>query len=330
MSKVNSISFRLGVQRGWDSVWHNSKESFGFLLHQDLLVREYIKGCILRSRYNRVVNEVLIKHTANLSYVHIWLIPRPAFFKKRKYPVSLRCKQNGCQIGDKGLKCKGKIVMCKPQVKVQVKAKAQAKVSRSVAAPFYYKCCRRGAKSLTKSSLRALTTFLRFNVSRIWQKPKKSVRILVHLKQAEELRFDPKMMVNTLRFLMRHQKQKRLTGRRRKTFLNKFIKKKNKKTWRIRSLNGWLYYLLRDRFKKFEYSQNFLRGICLKWSGRFSRGARSRTFVLKRGFIPYQTIVRPIDYCDSALITKFGLVHLQIWVYRTRRASNIDNVKISA
>ena len=64
--------------------------------------------------------------------------------------------------------------------------------------------------------------------------------------------------------------------------------------------------------------------------GRFSRGARSRTFVLKRGFIPYQTIVRPIDYCDSALITKFGLVHLQIWVYRTRRASNIDNVKISA
>ena len=107
MSKVNSISFRLGVQRGWDSVWHNSKESFGFLLHQDLLVREYIKGCILRSRYNRVVNEVLIKHTANLSYVHIWLIPRPAFLKKRKYPVSLRCKQNGCQIGDKGLKCKG-------------------------------------------------------------------------------------------------------------------------------------------------------------------------------------------------------------------------------
>ena len=53
-----------------------------------------------------------------------------------------------------------------------------------------------------------------------------------------------------------------------------------------------------------------------------SRGARSRTFVVKRGFIPYQTIMRPVEYSDSFLITKFGLAHIEMWVYRTRQSVN--------
>lgn len=274
MSKVNSVSFRLGVQRGWDSIWHADKSSFGFLLQQDLLVREYVKGCILKSRYNLIVNEVLVKHTVKLSWIHIFLLRRPTIASRR--------------------------IIRKRNLNKRISHK----------------------RSLRKSSLVKFTTFLKPNIARILQAPKESIRICLHLKKKQELRLDIKMMAHSLRFLSIHQKQKRLTGRRRKTFLNKFNYKKNKKGWRIRSLNGWFYSLLRNKFKKIVNSKSYVRGLCFRWTGRMSRGARSRTFVVKRGFIPYQTIMRPVEYSDSFLITKFGLAHIEMWVYRTRQSVN--------
>ena len=41
--KVNPVGFRLGVNRGWDSVWYAKKKDFGNYLIEDYKIREYIK-----------------------------------------------------------------------------------------------------------------------------------------------------------------------------------------------------------------------------------------------------------------------------------------------
>ncbi len=256
MSKVNTLSFRLGTQRGWNSIWHVNNDLYGLLVQQDLLIRHYIKGCLLNSKYNLIVNDAIIKHTVKFTYIHIFLLERPSF--------------------------------------------------------------------LAKSSLISFTTYLNENISRILQKPTTSVRIFVHTQTKEQSRLDPKVMVEGIRFLFLNQQQKRLTGRRRKTFLHPFFSKSvAPKNWRFRSLNGWFYFLLKERFKKVlnknTADKTILRGLCFKWTGRLSRGARSRSLTIKRGFIPYQTVVRPVEYGDTFIITKFGLVHLEIWLYRTRK-----------
>jgi small subunit ribosomal protein S3 len=58
--KVNPISFRLGVNRGWDSIWFAKKKDFGSLLIEDFKIREYIKKNIVNSG----VSQVTIERTA--------------------------------------------------------------------------------------------------------------------------------------------------------------------------------------------------------------------------------------------------------------------------
>ena len=41
--KVNPIGLRLGVNRGWDSVWYARKKEFGNYLIEDFRIREHIK-----------------------------------------------------------------------------------------------------------------------------------------------------------------------------------------------------------------------------------------------------------------------------------------------
>ena len=41
--KVNPIGFRLGVNRGWDSVWFARKNDYGKFLIEDYKIREFIK-----------------------------------------------------------------------------------------------------------------------------------------------------------------------------------------------------------------------------------------------------------------------------------------------
>ena len=49
--KVNPIGFRLGVNRGWDSVWFAKKNQFGKNLIEDFKIREYIKKKCSKLRY---------------------------------------------------------------------------------------------------------------------------------------------------------------------------------------------------------------------------------------------------------------------------------------
>ena len=41
--KVNPVGLRLGINRGWDSVWYAKKKDFGNNLIEDFKIREYIK-----------------------------------------------------------------------------------------------------------------------------------------------------------------------------------------------------------------------------------------------------------------------------------------------
>ena len=50
--KVNPIGIRLGITRGWDSVWFAKKNEYGKLLIEDYKIREYIKKNIVNSDYH--------------------------------------------------------------------------------------------------------------------------------------------------------------------------------------------------------------------------------------------------------------------------------------
>ena len=53
--KVNPVGFRLGVNRGWDSVWYAKKKDFGNYLIEDFKIREYIKKNVINSGVSKVM-----------------------------------------------------------------------------------------------------------------------------------------------------------------------------------------------------------------------------------------------------------------------------------
>ena len=77
--KVNPVGFRLGVNRGWDSVWYAKKKDFGNFLIEDFKIREYIKKNVINSG----VSKVMIERTSNKCYVTIYT-SRPGFVIGKK------------------------------------------------------------------------------------------------------------------------------------------------------------------------------------------------------------------------------------------------------
>ena len=57
--KVNPVGFRLGVNRGWDSVWYAKKKDFGNYLIEDFKIREYIKRISYRRAMKRAMQSCL-------------------------------------------------------------------------------------------------------------------------------------------------------------------------------------------------------------------------------------------------------------------------------
>ena len=55
--KVNPIGLRLGVNRGWDSVWYAKKKDFGKFLIEDFKIREFIKKNVINSGVSKVMIE---------------------------------------------------------------------------------------------------------------------------------------------------------------------------------------------------------------------------------------------------------------------------------
>ena len=77
--KVNPIGLRLGINRGWDSVWFAKKKNYGNLLIEDYKIRNYIKKNILNSG----VSQVVIERTSKKWIVSIYT-SRPGFVIGKK------------------------------------------------------------------------------------------------------------------------------------------------------------------------------------------------------------------------------------------------------
>ena len=59
--KVNPIGLRVAVNKDWRSRWFSSKQGFGTLLNEDLMIRETVK----KRLENAAVSDVVIERYAN-------------------------------------------------------------------------------------------------------------------------------------------------------------------------------------------------------------------------------------------------------------------------
>ena len=87
--KVNPVGFRLGVNRGWDSVWFAKKKQFGKNLIEDFKIREYIKKNVVNSG----VSKIMIERTSKKCFVTIHT-SRPGFVIGKKGSDIEKIKKN--------------------------------------------------------------------------------------------------------------------------------------------------------------------------------------------------------------------------------------------
>ena len=87
--KVNPVGLRLGVNRGWDSVWYAKKKDFGKFLIEDFKIREYIKKNVINSG----VSKVMIERTSKKCFVTIYT-SRPGFVIGKKGSDIEKIKNN--------------------------------------------------------------------------------------------------------------------------------------------------------------------------------------------------------------------------------------------
>ena len=91
--KVNPIGLRLGINRGWDSVWFSKKHEYGKFLIEDYKIREYVKKNVVNSG----VSQVLIERTSKKCIVSIYT-SRPGFVIGKKGSDIDKIKKNLAKI----------------------------------------------------------------------------------------------------------------------------------------------------------------------------------------------------------------------------------------
>ena len=87
--KVNPIGFRLGINRGWDSIWFSKKREYGKLLIEDFKIREYVKKNVVNSG----VSQVQIERTSKKCIISIYT-SRPGFVIGKKGSDIEKIKNN--------------------------------------------------------------------------------------------------------------------------------------------------------------------------------------------------------------------------------------------
>ena len=91
--KINPIGFRLGVNRGWDTVWIAKKKDFGKFLIEDFKIRKYIKKNIVNSG----VSDIIIERSGKKLIVSIHT-SRPGFVIGKKGADIEKIKNNVLKI----------------------------------------------------------------------------------------------------------------------------------------------------------------------------------------------------------------------------------------
>ena len=87
--KVNPVGLRVGINRGWDSIWFAKKRDYGKLLMEDYKIRDYIKKNVVNSG----VSQVIIERTSNKCIVSIYT-SRPGFVIGKKGSDIEKIKKN--------------------------------------------------------------------------------------------------------------------------------------------------------------------------------------------------------------------------------------------
>ena len=77
--KVNPISFRLGINRSWDSIWYAKKNDYSKFLIEDYKIRKWIRKNII----NAGVSEIIIERSSKKCSVSIHT-SRPGFVIGKK------------------------------------------------------------------------------------------------------------------------------------------------------------------------------------------------------------------------------------------------------
>ena len=91
--KINPIAFRLGVNRGWDSIWFAKKKEFGKYLIEDFKIRKYIQKNITNSG----VSDIIIERSGKKLVVSIHT-SRPGFVIGKKGADIEKIKNNVLKI----------------------------------------------------------------------------------------------------------------------------------------------------------------------------------------------------------------------------------------
>ena len=87
--KVNPIGLRLGINRGWDSIWFAKKREYGKFLIEDFNIRKYIKKNVVNSG----VSQIIIERTSKKCIISIYT-SRPGFVIGKKGSDIGKIKQN--------------------------------------------------------------------------------------------------------------------------------------------------------------------------------------------------------------------------------------------
>ena len=87
--KVNPIGLRVGINRGWDSVWFAKKREYGKFLIEDFKIRDYIR----KNVKNSGVSQILIERTSKKCIVSIHT-SRPGFVIGKKGSDADKIKKN--------------------------------------------------------------------------------------------------------------------------------------------------------------------------------------------------------------------------------------------
>ena len=87
--KVNPIGLRLGINRGWDSIWFAKKRDYGKLLIEDYKIRDHIDKNVVNSG----VSQIIIERTSKKCIVTIYT-SRPGFVIGKKGSDIEKIKKN--------------------------------------------------------------------------------------------------------------------------------------------------------------------------------------------------------------------------------------------
>ena len=68
-----------------------------------------------------------------------------------------------------------------------------------------------------------------------------------------------------------------------------------------------------------------INGIAIKISGRIKGRARAKSMFIKEGKIALQSLNTKIDYGNSKVITKFGVVGIKVWIaIKNKKYKNLE------